>query len=512
MMTQPSLIHSGHPLFSVENLYEAYKQCRRRKRATNNAMLFEQHLEDNLFALHEVLNGYSYQPEPSVVFMVEKPKRREIFAASFRDRVVHHLLVRHLEPFWERRFIHDSFACRSGKGTHKGVEQLQRFTRKVTSNQVRPAWYLQLDIQGFFMAINRQILFQRLKAKEQDPAVLWLLRTLVYHDPVLHCRFRMAKREDFMALPKHKTLFMADQGCGLPIGNLTSQFFANVYLDALDQFVKHDLKVRHYVRYCDDFVLLSEHRAQLQDWHGAIQKFLWEKLRLLLNQKQKLRPVADGIDFLGYIVRPDYLLVRRRVIGNFYERLEKAEAALIGQGMGTRDSGRVVFPWDWPLIKKVQSWLLSYQAHFRYAASQRLWDATLHRFQWWLQEYFSWNGRKPSPRYLAPRNARSFAFQKMWFIHRLPGHILLFQVGSFWVVLATDPALLPVPLWFNKHFPDRVIHHISQRLWNLPHPVAWIHETGTRTTVVADRALVSRWATAPHLISSKKESRHVSKK
>jgi len=350
-----------HPLFSLENIYRAYRQCRRHKRGTVNAMQFEQNLEENLVSLHEELTTGAYRPGRSIAFLIEKPKRREIFAADFRDRVVHHVLVGHLEPRWERRFIHDSYACRTGKGTHKGVERLQSFTRQVTANGTRRAWYLQLDIRGFFIAIDRHILYERLAARETDPAVLWLIRTLVFYDPAANCVMRRARRADpsassgqaFERLPAHKTLFKASPDCGLPIGNLTSQFFANVYLDALDQFVKHQLKARYYLRYCDDSVLLSAERAVLESWQAAIREFLSNELRLALNDRQRLRPVSDGIDFLGYIVRPDYLLVRRRVVGACYERLARAEEALIQQGLTMDAEGRPVYPWPWPVLEAV---------------------------------------------------------------------------------------------------------------------------------------------------------------
>lgn len=217
-----------HPLFSLENIYRAYRQCRRRKRNTYNAMIFEQNLEENLLELYETLNDRSYTPKPSMAFLVEKPKRREIFAADFRDRVVHHLLVNYLQPQWERRFIHDSYACREDKGTHKAVERLRSFTRKVTANGTRQASYLQLDIRGFFIMLNRGILLARLAKHETDPGVLWLIQVILFNDPTQHCRFRGANRGDFESLPAHKTLFKTAPDCGLPIGHLTSQFFGNV--------------------------------------------------------------------------------------------------------------------------------------------------------------------------------------------------------------------------------------------------------------------------------------------
>jgi retron-type reverse transcriptase len=142
-----------HSLFSLENIYRAYRQCRRRKRNTYNALIFEQNLEENILELHETLNNRSYTPKPSIAFLVEKPKRREIFAADFRDRIVHHVLVNYMEPQWERRFIYDSYACRQAKDTHKAVEHLRGFTRKVTANGTRRAWYLKSSFVVRFHAM-----------------------------------------------------------------------------------------------------------------------------------------------------------------------------------------------------------------------------------------------------------------------------------------------------------------------------------------------------------------------
>ena len=206
---------------------------------TANTMLFEQDREEHLLALREELMSGTYSPSRSIAFMVEKTKRREIFAANFRDRVVHHILVEHLEKYWEPRFINDSYACRKGKGTHNAVDRLRSFSLKVTANDTRKAWYLQLDVRGFFVTLNRNVLYERLAAKEKDPAVLWLIQKILFTKTTENCRFKGAGLKYFMRLPPHKTLFRTHPDCGLPIGNLTSQFFSNVYLDALDQFAKH---------------------------------------------------------------------------------------------------------------------------------------------------------------------------------------------------------------------------------------------------------------------------------
>ena len=374
---------TGHPLFSLENVYRAYLACRKRKRKSGNTIAFETRLEDELVALHEELESGSYTPRPFVAFLVSKPKRREIFAADFRDRVVHHVLSGHLEPRWERRFIHDSYACRKGKGTHAAVERLRTFTRQATANCTRRAWYLQLDVKGFFVSIDRERLWQRLARHEHDPAVLWLVRTILFQDPAAGCSFRRSRPEEFLKLPAHKSLFRARPGCGLPIGNLTSQLFANIVLDGLDQLVKHDLKVPRYIRYCDDMVLVSDSPEELARWEEKIGAFLGDSLGLSLNARRKLAPVSEGIDFLGYVVRPDYLLVRRRVVGALKDRLARVAPELAGT------TGRRARRRD---LVAVQQWLASYRAHFARASSHRL-ERSIRRRHPWLDQLSSFPPR-----------------------------------------------------------------------------------------------------------------------
>ncbi len=483
-------MYKNHPLFSLKNIYRAYRQCRKRKRNTVNAMKFEQNLEENLVALRQELTSGTYQPGRSVAFLLQKPKRREIFAADFRDRVVHHVLVGYLEPGWERRFIYDSYACRKEKGTHKGVERLQSFTRKVTANGTRRAWYLQLDVRGFFIAINRNILYERLAAKETDPTVLWLTRTLLFYEPTENCIMRRVRRIDFECLPAHKTLFKANPNCGLPIGNLTSQFFANVYLDVLNQFVKHQLKVRYYLRYCDDFILLSVDKATLEKQVLQISQFLADKLHLTLNERQRLRPVSDGIDFLGYIVRPNYRLVRNRVVGACFERLMKAENVLIQQGLVIGQETRSVYPWPWPTLQLVYQQLNSYLGHFRKASSHRLVEQLWQRFPW-LAEYFRRDDWRVIYTFTPPRPALRLAEQRFQLCDRLPGHILMVQIGNWWQVWGDAPQDLLPNKW--RRFPESHLPAVKEILWQSKLPIAWIAETGRLITTIAERTLVCRW-------------------
>jgi retron-type reverse transcriptase len=316
--------------FSYEHLYRHYLSCRSNKRNTINALRFEAHQERNLLALREALETRSYQPAPSVCFVTKRPKLREIFAADFADRVVHHVLVDYLERYWERVFIHDSYACRKGKGVHTAVERLHRFIRQMTANGQRRGWYLQLDIRNYFMRIDKAILWRLLAPHIADGDARWLTELLVFHD-CTEGHIVKGVPGELERVPPHKSLLRCEPNKGLPIGNLNSQFFANVYLNGLDQFVKHELKCRHYIRYCDDFVLLSPERDELIAWRGQIEAYLRGELALELNPRERLRPVSDGIDFLGYIVRRDYRLVRRRVVNACKVRLRVSGVNYLGR-------------------------------------------------------------------------------------------------------------------------------------------------------------------------------------
>ena len=491
----------GCPLFSLDNLYRAWRRCRRGKRRTLNALAFEADLEAHLLALRDELVGGTWRPRPPLAFLVERPKRREVFAADFRDRIVHHVLVAHLEPGWERRFIHDSYACRVHKGTHAAVDRLRQFCRQATANGTRPAWTLQLDVKGFFINLDRRVLWARLETHEHDPAVRWLIQVILHHEPTEACRLRGHPRAVFTALPAHKTLFRARPGCGLPIGNLTSQFFANVYLDALDQFIKHQLKAHCYLRYCDDLVLVSADRAQLAAWEGRIAMFLAETLNLTLNARRRLQPVANGIDFLGYIVRPDYLLVRRRVVGALRDRLGQAERELqrVGgsnhpapsghpslakegisgipewpfpslsrRGGAERRGGSLTegsrYPWPPTLLDRLDRQLQSYWAHLARARTHRLREALWRRYPW-LEEYFARHNQRPVRRVPARLQAIRYREQIACFRRALPGHELRVQRGRCWDRF---------PLW-HPAAPSPVA------------PRAWIVETGARLGPLRER-------------------------
>jgi hypothetical protein len=313
-------------LFSYPNIDRCYIKCRQNKRNSINALRYEIKAEENNAKLELELKNHSYHPSRSILFAAKKPKLREIFAADFKDRIVHHILIDYLSKIWEPIFIYDSYACREGKGTHEAVKRLQSFTRQITKNGNISAYYLQLDIKDFFTSIDKNILFDLIKRKVTNPEVLWLTEKILFWDCT---RSYIAKgnKQLLLNIPSNKSLFGKDNLLGLPIGNLTSQFFANILLNELDQFVKHTLKAYYYLRYVDDFVILSQSAAELSALRARIEEFLTKQLRLCLHPKRrKLLPISNGIDFLGYIIRPGYILNRQRVINNLKTKLRELKA------------------------------------------------------------------------------------------------------------------------------------------------------------------------------------------
>ena len=267
-----------------------------------------------------------YTPGPSTCFVIRWPKPREVWAAGFRDRVVHHAIYRHIGPRFENAFIANSCACIPGRGTLYAAQRLEGMVRSITQNWSRPVHYLKMDLANFFVSIDKRILFALLADRVREPWWRDLVELVVFHDPregvVIHGRAK-----DLALIPPHKSLFQQPQHLGLPIGNLSSQFFANVYLDVLDQFVKHRLRARHYVRYVDDFILLHESPQQLNAWRVEIEAFVAERLQVQVNPaKTVLQPVDRGIDFVGHVLKPWRRTCRPRTLNHALHRLEEMPA------------------------------------------------------------------------------------------------------------------------------------------------------------------------------------------
>lgn len=285
-------------LTSWENLWLAYQRASRGKRGQPNVALFDYYLEERLLELQEDLQTQQYRPGGYTSFFIHEPKRRLISAAPFRDRVVHHALCNLIEPLFERAFIADSYANRVGKGTHRALDRTQILAR-------RYRYVLACDIRQFFPSIDHALLHARLARKVMDERVLWLIAQILASGAgVLAGEYTMAyfPGDDLLAALRPR---------GLPIGNLTSQFWANVYLDPLDHFIKRELRCAGYVRYVDDLLLFADDKATLWAWLAALRARL-AALRLLLHPHAHPRPVTEGIPFLGFVLYPDRRLLKRR--------------------------------------------------------------------------------------------------------------------------------------------------------------------------------------------------------
>ena len=309
---------------TIEDVFEAYYECRKHKRNKSGALKFEVNLEENLIQLWNDLCSGNYKPKPSVVFIVEEPVKREIFAANFRDRIVHHLVLKYLNPIFEQYFIYDSYSCREGKGTHFGIKRISDFMKCCSLNNTRKCWILKTDIRGYFMSINKSILFAKLesfiKSNYFNPNrdfIINLCRIIIFNNPTKNCIFHSSKNK-WNDLPKDKSLFFAAENCGLPIGNFTSQVFANFYLTEFDKFIKNICGIKFYGRYVDDCVIVHKSKSFLLKLVLVLRYYLKSQLGLKLHPKKiSLQPVFNGVRFLGCFVKHSHIVVNKRIIRNF---------------------------------------------------------------------------------------------------------------------------------------------------------------------------------------------------
>jgi RNA-directed DNA polymerase len=278
---------SYQEIISLENLFAAWQEFLPGKQKKKDVQKFRLRLADNILQLHEELANFTYVHGPYKAFNISDPKPRNIHKATVRDRVLHHAIYRQLYPFFDRTFIADSFSCRNGKGIHKALNQFRQFGQKVGKNNTRTAWVLKCDIKKFFASIDHKKLLEILAGYIPDKTIIWLFKEVIYSF-------------DFQ-----------DEGKGLPLGNLTSQLFCNVYMKELDQFVKHKLKIKFYIRYADDFVFLSDSRQELENFIPKISEFLDRRLKLSLHpNKVFIKTLASGVDFLGWVHFPKHRVLR----------------------------------------------------------------------------------------------------------------------------------------------------------------------------------------------------------
>ncbi len=325
----------------LEDLHTAYYDARRHKRNKPYQQRFESDMEENLRGLCDELWSRTYQPRPSTCFIITDPKRREVFAAQFRDRIVHHLYYNYTHEMLERTFIADSYSCIKRRGTHYGIHRLESHIRRESQNYQEPCYVLKMDIRGYFMHIDRKRLLEICLASIDKMAghrvsrhrpeqwqqvvdvdfIKYLTKSIVMLDPAENCLMK-DRQSDWEGLPKDKSLFNSPEGCGLPIGNLTSQLFSNVYLNVLDQYMKRELKCKHYGRYVDDFYVVSADKVWLLAIVPKVRSFLSERLGLDFHDgKLQLTSVWHGVEFLGAWLKPYRIYVSRNSVGRIKRKL-----------------------------------------------------------------------------------------------------------------------------------------------------------------------------------------------
>lgn len=314
------------------DLFTAYYDARRNKRNTHNALNFELHYESSLIQLCDEIVKKDYHPRRSIAFIVNKPVKREIFAADFRDRIVHHLIFNYISEIFEEHFINDSYSCRIGKGTHYGIKRVDHFIRSCSANYHKDCYILKIDIKGYFMSIDRSLLYEKVKKTllkysgkiDGDIAqILYLIRKTIFNEPVNCCIFK-SNRDEWNGLPASKSLFHAKKNKGLPIGNLTSQLFANIYLSEFDHFMKWQLKLRYYGRYVDDIVVVHPDREYLKSVIASASEYLKTNLMLELHpRKVYLQHYTKGVVFLGTVIKPHRIYIANRTKCNFYNAVGK---------------------------------------------------------------------------------------------------------------------------------------------------------------------------------------------
>lgn len=298
--------HTYNNIISLENLLEAWKEFVSGKRSRKDVQEFERNLMTNIISLHHELVAKTYSHSAYQAFKISDPKPRDIHKASVRDRLLHHALHRTLSPFFTKTFISDSYSCQISKGAHRALKRFRQFSKIVSRNDTRTAWVLKCDIKKFFANIDHKVLIGIMDSYIPDKDITRLLSLIIGS-------FRSSA-----------------EGVGLPLGNLTSQLLVNIYMNEFDQFVKHKLKAKHYIRYADDFVVISHDRKYLEIILPMMQDFLRDKLKLFTHpDKISISTVASGVDFLGWVHFPHHRVLRtttkRRMFKNIQVKQEKEE-------------------------------------------------------------------------------------------------------------------------------------------------------------------------------------------
>jgi RNA-directed DNA polymerase len=319
-VTRIQFIHAYHDITSVENLLEGWNEFVKGKKKRKDVQMFQLHLMDRILDLHLDLRNRTYKHKGYEAFTISDPKPRSIHKASVRDRILHRAMYRKLYPFFDKTFISDSFSCRNNKGTHKALDRFTYFYRKGSKNNTQNCWVLKCDIRKFFASIDHGILFKILEKYIPDKNILELLREIVGS-------------------------FSSAEPCkGLPLGNLTSQLLVNIYMNEFDQFIKHKIKAKYYIRYADDFVILCQDKGWLESILVEIEKLLFDELKLSLHpNKVSIKTISSGVDYLGWIHFPHHRVLRtatkKRMFRNIKLKEEKMETIQSYLGMLKHGNG-----------------------------------------------------------------------------------------------------------------------------------------------------------------------------
>lgn len=299
-------------LCSYENLNRAYLNARKNKRFRDEVLHFSFNIEEHLMEIGEELTNHTYTVGGYKEFFVHEPKKRLVMALPFKDRVIQWAIYQLVNPIFDKGYIFDSYGCREHKGTLKAVQRLYYWLKIVGKKEVKH-YFLKLDMSKYFYRIDHQVLINLLRTKIADKELLWLLETIINYDEVAFGLKLNGNVDD----PADRL-----KGKGMPIGNLTSQMFANLYLNELDQYCKRKLGIKYYVRYMDDVIILADDKKKLHEYKELIEEFIGNKLNLNLNNKTAIRPITLGVEFVGYKVFPTHLKVRKSTSLKMKRRLK----------------------------------------------------------------------------------------------------------------------------------------------------------------------------------------------